>query len=100
MNIKLESKLFHWPVVDSLGEPAQDRVPVGEVGLLLGYVSLAIGQHVGEVLHKMVGLLLKDSLSKEAQVNQVACETRERRSHNGKIVSPHYTRWNLQSKQK
>lgn len=98
MNIKLlQSKLFHWPVVNSLGEPAQDRVPVGEVGLLLRYISLAIGQHVSEVLHKMVGLLLKDFLIKEAQMNQVACQMHDAVE---KIKSPHYTQWNLQSKQK
>ena len=45
---------------------------MGEVGLLLGYISLTVGQHVCQVLHKMVGLLLKDFLIEVAQVNQVA----------------------------
>lgn len=48
-------------------------MPVGEVGLLLRHVSLTVGQHVRQVLHKMVGLLLEDFLIKVAQVNQVAC---------------------------
>lgn len=45
---------------------------MGEVGLLLGYISLTVGQHVRQVLHKMVGLLFQDFLTKETQVNQVA----------------------------
>lgn len=45
---------------------------MGEVGLLLGYISLAVRQHVSQVLHKMVVLLFKDFLVKVAQVNQVA----------------------------
>lgn len=47
---------------------------MGKVGLLLGYISLTVGQHISQVFHKMVGLLLKDFLIKEAQVNQVACK--------------------------
>lgn len=61
------------PVVDSLGEPAQHRMPVGQVGFLLGDVSLAVGQHVRQVFHKVVGLFFKDLLIKVAQVNQVTC---------------------------
>lgn len=45
---------------------------MGKVGLLLGYISLAVAQHVSQVFHKMVGLLLEDFLIKVAQMNQVA----------------------------
>lgn len=83
--------LFYWPIVYSLWEPAQDRVPVGKVGLLLGYVSLAVRQHISQDLHKMAGLLFKDFLIKVAQVNQVAYQTWERCSNKVKIF--HKIQW-------
>lgn len=69
---QFSNKVFHLPIVYCLGEPPQDRVPVGKVGLLLGHISLTVGQHISQIRHKMVGLLLKDFLIKVAQVNQVA----------------------------
>ena len=66
--------LHNSPIVHGLREPAQHRVPVGQVGLLLGHVSLAVGQHVRQVLHKVVGLLFQDLLVQEAQVDQVTCD--------------------------
>jgi len=69
------------PVVHGLGEPAQHRVPVGQVGLLLGDVSLAVGQHVRQVFHKVVGLLFQDLLIQVAQVNQVPYDGGQTRSH-------------------
>lgn len=63
----------HSPIVDSLGEPAKNRVPVGQVGFLLGDIPLAVGQHVRQVFHKVVGLFFEDLLIQEAQVNQITC---------------------------
>lgn len=51
---------------------------MGKVGLLLRHVSLTVGQHVRQVFHKMVGLLLEDFLIKIAQMNQVAYQIREK----------------------
>lgn len=48
---------------------------MGEVRFLLGHVSLAVGQHVRQVFHKVVGLLLQDFLVEVAQVNQVTYST-------------------------
>lgn len=46
------------PVVHGLGEPAEDGVPVGQVGLLLGHVLLTVAEHLGEQTHEAVRLLL------------------------------------------
>lgn len=66
-----KDKVFYSPIVNCLGKPAQNRVPVGKVGLLLGDISLTVGEHVSQVFYKMVGLLFKDFLIKIAQVDQV-----------------------------
>lgn len=66
-----KDKVFYSPVVNCLGKPAQNRVPVGKVGLLLGNIFLTIGEHVSQVFYKMVGLLFKDFLIQVAQVDQV-----------------------------
>ena len=46
------------PIVHGLGEPAKDRVPVGQVGFLLGHVLLTVAEHLGEQTHKPICLLL------------------------------------------
>lgn len=46
------------PVVHGLGEPAEDGVPVGQVGLLLRHVLLTVAEHLGEQTHEAVRLLL------------------------------------------
>lgn len=73
-------KGFYWPIIHSLGEPAQDRVPVGKVGLFLRNISLTVGQHIRQVLHKVIGLLLQNFLIKIAQVNQVTWQTSNEQS--------------------
>lgn len=62
---------FYRPIVHSLGEPAQDRVPVGKVGLFLRNISLTVGQHISQVFHKVIGLLFQNLLIKVTQVNQI-----------------------------
>lgn len=61
----------NWPIVHSLGEPAQYRVPVREVGLLLRHVSLAVREHICEVFYKVVGLLLQHLLVQVTQVDEI-----------------------------
>lgn len=71
---------FYWPIIHGLGEPAQDRVPVGKIGLFLRNISLTIGQHIRQVLHKVIGLLLQNLLIKIAQVNQITWQTSNEQS--------------------
>lgn len=66
---------FYRPIVHSLGEPAQDRVPVGKVGLFLWNISLTVGQHISQVFHKVIGLLFQNLLIKVTQVNQITWQT-------------------------
>lgn len=66
---------FYRPIIYGLGEPAQDRVPVGKVGLFLRNISLTVGEHISQVLHKVIGLLLQNLLIKIAQVNQITWQT-------------------------
>lgn len=60
------------PIIHGLGEPAQDGVPVREVGLLLRHILLAVGEHVNEYAYKESCLLFQHLVIQGAQVNQVA----------------------------
>ena len=64
------------PVVHGLGEPAEDGVPVGQVGLLLGHVLLTVAEHLGQQAHEAVRLLLQHPGAEGAQVQEVACKER------------------------
>lgn len=46
------------PIVHRLGEPAEDGVPVRQVGFLLGHVLLTVAQHLGEQTHEPIRLFL------------------------------------------
>lgn len=46
------------PIVHRLGKPAEHRVPVGEVRLLLRHVLLAVAKHLREQAHKPICFFL------------------------------------------
>lgn len=46
------------PIVHRLGEPAEDGVPVCQIGFLLGHVLLTVAQHLGQQTHEPICLLL------------------------------------------
>lgn len=64
------------PIVHGLGEPAKDRVPVRQVGFLLGHILLTVAQHLGEQTHKPIRLLLQHAGAEGAQVQEVAYKER------------------------
>lgn len=60
------------PIVNSLGKPAQNWMPVCEVGFLLIDVSLTVWQHICQILDKVTCLLLQDFNIIVSQLNKVA----------------------------
>lgn len=53
-----EAPLRDIPIIHRLGEPAEHRVPVGQVGLLLGNILLTVAQHLREQAHEPICFFL------------------------------------------